>query len=152
MKPELASENKGFCSGSTIAACCSASAIIALPTVPGANPGFPLCWTLSCMELLSLQPACHLLAGPSPPRTQDRLLSHVGGEACQGSAFPSPPCASRRDLCPKHGTANGQAFAFAYPVPAALQSWAPADAACKSQRGRGTTQGPQQKTVGQAHV
>lgn len=65
MKPELASENKGFCSGSTIAACCSASAIITLPTVPGANPGFPLCWTFSCVELQSLQPACRLLAGPS---------------------------------------------------------------------------------------
>lgn len=42
------------------------------------------------MELLSLQPACHLLAGPLPPRTRDRLVGHTGGEAVPFPHHPVP--------------------------------------------------------------
>ena len=66
MKPDLASENKGFCSGFTIAACCSASAIIALPTVPGANPGFPLCWTLAAWSCGACSQRVTCWQGPCP--------------------------------------------------------------------------------------
>lgn len=67
-------------------------------------------------------------------RTQDRLLGHFGGQTDTRQCF-HHHLHWWGELCPEHGTAQGQASACAITalVPEALQAWGSADVAHESQ-------------------